>query len=281
MILIADAGGTKSDWRLLSEEESGRNWLADGINPVLHPSAQIRATLEQALSELPRPDQVSHLYYYGAGCWEDVQKEFLTQLFRPFLPNARIEIFHDLVGAARATCLDEPGIACILGTGSNSCLYNGKEIIDNVINLGYMLGDEGSGAHIGKEILRAYFYRELPPELVPAFELFYPHGRPGLLRELYEGSAPSRFLAGFSPFILQHLDHPFIHDLVANCFLEFLDCHVTKYAGASELPVHFIGSVAYHFWPVLQATCLAKGLHPGQIVRRPIDQLAEFHRPRY
>ena len=217
------------------------------------------------------------IHYYGAGCWDPSRKAIVRNAFETVFPNAEIFIDHDLLAAARATCGDQPGIACILGTGSNSVLYDGKEEIDNVTNLGFLLGDEGSGSMIGKRLVQAYFYREMPEELHYIMKKECPNGKLDILDKIYEGGVPAAYLATFTKKFNEHRTHPFIWNTIKDCFSEFLRRHVFKYENYRSLPIHFVGSVAFHFKDILEELMNEYGLQLGVVLPRPIEALFDYH----
>ncbi|MDZ4679697.1 MAG: hypothetical protein SH848_21185 [Saprospiraceae bacterium] len=276
MIAVVDSGSSKADWMLVGKE---RSWSVHtmGFNPVFHSSETIRKELDTAFeADVPKAD-VQQLFYYGSGCWDAKRKSVIADALKGVFGNAQLEIEHDLLGAARATCGTNPGIACIIGTGSNSCLYDGRDVIDNVVNLGYLIGDEGSGTHLGKQLIRAYFYRELPHDLIKAFEAAYPGGKDAILEKLYGTETPNVFLATFSRFLSEHRDHFFIQKLLYRRLSEFIDRHVRKYEGHLSVPVHFIGSVAYYFQDILKIILEERAMKPGIFIKNPIDRLVAFH----
>ncbi|NJB84829.1 N-acetylglucosamine kinase-like BadF-type ATPase [Lewinella marina] len=277
MILVADSGSTKADWVLI--DESGENVYVNtrGFNPVVHPQDLLHVEVQKLSQELLPGAKVTEVHYYGAGCWDPRRKKVISDCINRVWPAADITVMHDLLGAARATCGDEAGISCILGTGSNTCLYDGKEVVDNVTNLGYMLGDEGSGSHLGKAFLRSYFYRELDDELNAAFERYTTADRMTVLNNVYESEMPNTYLAGFTRFMGEHQQHPLIQKIVFESFAEFLDRHVRKYKGHLEVPVHFIGSIAFHFKKILLAALHERDLIAGRFVHKPIEALADYH----
>jgi N-acetylglucosamine kinase-like BadF-type ATPase len=192
-------------------------------------------------------------------------------------PDAKVKVDHDLMGAAVATCGDKPGIACILGTGSNSCLFDGKKILDNVPSLGFILGDEGSGAHLGRKLLQAYYYREFPADLAEKIRKEYDMDKQTVLNHVYDEPMPSQYVATFARFISDNNEHPFIHELLYAGFKEFLERLVIKYEGSRELPVHFIGSIAQLNQEILQEVMDELGLKPGIILKSPMDGLIKYH----
>ena len=277
MVLIADCGSTKCDWLLVRGGRDQQLENTVGFSPFFHSTAEIKAILETQL--LPKMDsaEVSEVYFYGTGVHDEHRAEIVAAAIRAVFPNAKVEVEHDLLAAARATCGHSAGVACILGTGSNSCYYDGKKILDNVPSLGWLLGDEGSGTHLGKALLRAKFYRELPADLNAAFDTDFPEGMDAIKDRIYEKGA-NAYLATFTRFLGDHLKHPFVQDLVATSLGEFLDRQAGKYSGVQHVPVHFVGSIAHHFQDILVRCMEERKLKPGVIVRKPIYPLADYHR---
>ena len=278
MMLIADSGSTKTDW-VLADNSGGLHALNTiGFNPLYHDEDFIASACKSVFDEAQMPyREVSAIFYYGASVWDEEKAAKIHGALARLFPAAHIEVEHDLLGAGRAACGREPGIACIIGTGSNTCLYNGIEVVDNITNLGYFAGDEGSGAHLGKSLVKAYFYRELPGDLKYALEAQFPGGKSEFLENIYEKPSPNVFLASLTRFLHDHLDHFFIQKLVYQCFVEFVDRHVRKYPGHLTYPIHFIGSVAFHFRNILTQLLQERCMNPGRFVQKPIDRLVEFH----
>jgi len=183
MILIADSGSTKADWKIISHQGEVQSQSTSGFNPFFQNSEIIESTLRKEFNGQLKKDEATEVYYYGAGCSDAYRCEIVEVALQKLFPKAIINVNHDLLASARALCGDESGIACILGTGSNSCLYDGVKVVDNVTNMGSFVGDEGSGMQIGKELLKGYFYREMPKELIPIFEEFCPDGKRGILNK--------------------------------------------------------------------------------------------------
>ncbi|WP_367389545.1 hypothetical protein [Lewinella sp. LCG006] len=277
MKVIVDSGSTKADWKFLSgEEETSLHTM--GFNPVFHSSDQIEQEVNKAFKGIIDLEQEAEIYFYGSGCWDKKRKVIIENGLKRVFTNAKIDVHHDLLGAARATCGNDPGISCIIGTGSNTCLYDGKDVIDNVTNLGYLCGDEGSGTHLGKKLIRHYFYRELPKELETEFEVFVGGGKQKILDTVYDGTPPNVYLASFTRFMSEHVDHPFIQRILYRSFAEFIDRHVRKYHGHLRLPVHFIGSIAYVFQDMLKIVLTERAMHHGIFIKQPIDNLVAYHR---
>jgi len=277
MIMIADCGSTKCDWLLVYGGRDQRLENTVGFSPFFHTTEEIKAILESQLLPKLETTDVEEIYFYGTGVHDEQRAEIVAAAIRAVFPKAVVEVEHDLLGAARATCGRSPGIACILGTGSNSCYYDGIKILDNVPSLGWLLGDEGSGTHLGKALLRAKFYRELPADLNAAFDEAYPEGMDAIKDRVYEKGA-NAYLATFTQFLGTHLEHPFVQDLAAACLGEFLDRQASKYNGAQYVPVHFVGSIAHHFQDILIKCMEERKLKPGIIVRKPIYPLADYHK---
>jgi len=277
MKVIVDSGSTKADWKFLSGEEE-TSFHTMGFNPVFHSSDQIEQEVNKAFNGIIDLKQEAEIYFYGSGCWDKKRKVIIENGLKRVFTNAKIDVHHDLLGAARATCGNEPGISCIIGTGSNTCLYDGKDVIDNVTNLGYLCGDEVSGTHLGKKLIRHYFYRELPKDLETAFEVFVGGGKQKILDTVYDGTPPNVYLASFTRFMSEHVDHPFIQRILYRSFAEFIDRHVRKYHGHLRLPVHFIGSIAYVFQDMLKIVLTERAMHHGIFIKQPIDNLVAYHR---
>jgi N-acetylglucosamine kinase-like BadF-type ATPase len=277
MILIADGGSTKTDWRLIKEGREYKQIQTSGFNPYLVGSDEIEEILWKELQPYIDTNGVSAVYYYGAGCSTPVKNMLVETAFEKVFINARLYVSHDLLAAAHALCGDEEGIAAILGTGSNSCYYDGKDIIDGIFSLGYFFGDEGSGAYLGKQLLTAYLHKELPEYIKQKFIEKYPMSRESMLDAVYTKPAPSRFLASFSNFINDNRDHPYIYNLITEAFRSFYKYQVCCYAKHKDVPVHFVGSVAYHYRDILSDVGREFGITTGKFIKAPIDGLVEYH----
>lgn len=275
MILIADSGASKTDWRMLHHGEVEQAQTL-GFNPYYQPEEQLdREIREVLLPQIKNP--VKEIYYYGTGCSSEKNRQVIRNVMQRYFADAYIEVWHDLEAAARALCGHEEGIACILGTGANSCYYDGKKIVENVTSLGYVLGDEGSGAWMGKRIIADYLRKDLPPRLWDQFKKRFPMSKDEILSRVYSEDMPGRFLGSFSHFIFQHLREPYCYKLVYDGFAEFFEKNVCKYERATSLPVHFTGSVAFYFSDVLRQAGTDKGLRVGRIVESPIAGLTLYH----
>jgi len=278
MKIVVDSGSTKADWRVITDEQVDAV-SSIGLNPVFRTVDFIRDETYQAFSEAGvAMGKAKEVFFYGAGCWDHKRKQKIIDGLQEVFPSAEINVYHDLLGAARAVCGLNPGIACILGTGSNSCLYDGEDVIDNVTNLSYLLGDEGSGTHIGKKLIRAYFYRELPKDLIEAFDDRFPGGTDNILNRIYGKETPNVYLASFTRFLGEHIDHIFVQRMVYRSFEEFVDRHVRKYKNHISLPVSFIGSIGYHFQDIMRVVLEERAMKTGRFIQKPIDSLVDFHK---
>lgn len=276
MILIADSGASKTDWRIIGNNGVIEQAQSVGYNPYYQPIEQFETEIREVV--LPQiKHSIDALYYYGTGCSSDRNRQLIRNVLQRYFTNAYIEIWHDLEAAARGLCGREEGIACILGTGANSCYYDGKKIIENVTSLGYVLGDEGSGAWLGKQIIADYLRKDLPPKLWDQFKKRFPMDRDEILNRVYSRDMPSRFLGSFSHFIFQHLHEPYCYKLVYQGFSEFFEKNILKYSRAKELKVHFVGSVAFYFSDVLRQVANDKGITLKNILESPIAGLTLYH----
>jgi N-acetylglucosamine kinase-like BadF-type ATPase len=277
MIVVVDSGSTKADWQL-TDATGTESLHTRGINPVFIDEVEIYDILAPVFADHRATHLASHIYFYGAGCWDEGRNRRVEVALNRIFPTAAVEVHHDLLGAARATCGTQPGISCIIGTGSNTCLYNGAAVTDNVTNLGYLIGDEGSGTWLGKELIRAYFYREMPGELRLLFEAQFPGGEENILNQIYAGEdTPNVYLGSFTRFISAHKQHIFIQHLLYQAFAVLIDRHVRKYPNHTVLPVHFIGSVAYIFQDILRVVLTERNMSAGVFIQKPIDELTAFH----
>ena len=278
MILVVDSGSTKADWALVRQDGRVVPAHTMGLNPYFHGPERVEAELKkETFTSLIPLDQVRTVHFYGAGCpdehFSSIMREGLRRVFR----EARIEVEHDLLGAARATCGREPGIAGILGTGSNSCRYDGTRVIDNIPALGHVLGDDGGGVHLGRLALRAWYYRELPPELEQEFNRTWPEGKDAILHRIYGGEGQNVHIAGFAQFVIRNREHPFSQGLIDSALREFAVRQLKKYEGWKTTPVNLVGSIAELLSKEVREIFASEGLHTGRIIRKPIDSLVEFH----
>lgn len=277
MIIVADSGGSKIDWRLLSKDGTINQAHCPGFNPYYQPIDDLKKNIRDALVPLVN-ETVTKIFFYGTGVSSEKNQETIKSAFLEVFPSATIEAGWDLLAAARALCGNEPGIACILGTGSNSCLYDGHKIVDVVANMGWILADEGSGTYMGKRIIVDYFRNKLPATLAQQFRLRFPWTREEVLAKVYQDEKPGAFLAGFAKFIFQHLKEPYCYQLAYSSFSDFYENTVMKYENYKSLKIHFTGSIAFYFSDVLRQVANDKGLTVKNILEGPIAGLALYHK---
>lgn len=277
-ILIADSGSTKTDWVLLDNNNIILEFKTTGFNPYFLSSEDIAREIKHTLLPIlnPQLNTINHIAYYGAGCSTEDKVEVVQKGLELAFGNKSMEVNHDLLAAARALCGKEKGIACILGTGSNSCLYDGKIIIENVPSVGYMFGDHGSGAYIGKHFIQLYFDGKLPHHLQSAFEKAGYH-REVILENVYKKPMPSKYLASMMGFIANFSNDSFIAELIKQCFSDFFTAQVSKYTDAKNYPVNFVGSIGYYYKPLLEQMAIKEGFKLGNVIKSPIDGLIKYH----
>ena len=276
MILIADSGSTKTTWCLLDRNSKKKEFVhTAGINPFYQDEATIIKALESEFTTSER--NFESVYFYSAGCSNPSISQVAYKSLNHFFNTQNLVIESDLMAAAHALCGKQEGIACILGTGSNSCHYNGNEVVENVSPLGFILGDEGSGAVIGKKLLADILKNQLPEHVRNAFFQKYSTSNAEILENIYKKPFPNRYAAGFTRFISENKDEPSLQTLVINAFDEFLTRNVLQYKRAAELPVHFTGSIAYYFKDLLSPALERHHLNIGKIIKDPIEGLIDFH----
>jgi glucosamine kinase len=277
MILIADSGSTKTDWRLIRRSKEIEQAKSAGFNPFYQSSDEIYKELEEVL--VPQiNDPVKEIYFYGAGCANEEKCSIVKVALKKAFPDVEtIEVTTDLYAAARALCNSEPGIACILGTGANSCVYDGSKIIANKPSLGFMLGDEGSGSYLGKRIVTDFLNQDLPQRLHEKFEKRYKTNKDEILENIYKKPFPNRYLAKYSQFLFHNLSDPYIYRLVYESFELFFKRNIFKYEGYKEHKIHFVGSVAFYYSNILRQVANDHGVHVRNILETPIAGLSLYH----
>jgi N-acetylglucosamine kinase-like BadF-type ATPase len=271
MMLIADSGSTKTDWAWIENGTIVHRVTTAGINPVHQGEEEILVDPQTVLQW-----GADEVFFYGAGCIPE-KKGVVEKVLRKVFPDAdRIEVESDLLGAARAVCQHQEGLACILGTGSNSCLYDGDKIVGNIPPLGYILGDEGSGAVLGKLFLNALFKGALPDGMKEDFLQSSGLSYPEIIQRVYRQPMANRFLASTSLYISEHLDVPALRELVKQNFRDFFHKNIAQY-GRHDLPVGAIGSIAYHYRDLLQEVAEEKGYKLSTVAKSPMEGLVAFH----
>jgi len=276
MILIADSGSTKTNWCLVEQGQIVSEIVTDGINPFYQTDMEIIALLDDQLIPKLENTDIDRIFFYGAGCSFPEKKILVSRGLVRFFGNSMIEIQSDLLGAARSLFQQEKGIACILGTGSNSCYYDGKDITQNVSPLGFILGDEGSGAVLGKLFLADCLKNQLPPELKEEFLSRYELTPEIILDAVYKKPFPNRFLAQFTHFLAEKIEEPSVFNLVYDSFDAFLVRNVMQYP-LEDMKVGCIGSVAYYFRDTLEIVASERRIEISDIIQNPMEGLVKFH----
>lgn len=275
-ILIADSGSTKCEWCLVTA--GGRqHYVTQGISPYFLSVPEIKALLENELLPEIKPADISNIYFYGTGCKTSVNKQKVMKALQEVFATSAILIDTDMMGAARGLCGNSKGITCILGTGSSTCYYNGSKIAKQRTGLGYVLGDEGSGAYLGRKVLQYYLYKTFDGDLQYRFDKKFNTTEKDILQHIYKKPLPNRYLASFSIFLAENRGHYMIENIIEDGLNDFFFQHICKYRESWKLPVHFVGGVAFGFRDVIKDLCSTYELDLGNILKDPVDGLVKFH----
>jgi N-acetylglucosamine kinase-like BadF-type ATPase len=275
-VLIADSGSTKCEWRLLHEGKS-KKIFTTGISPYFLNAGQIQVLLEKELVPKIKNTVIDEVFYYGTGLKDDANKRMIKSVLKKVFPGTAIEVQTDLFGAARALSIDEKGVCCILGTGSNSCYYNGKKIIKNSPGIGFILGDEGSGAYLGKKVIQYFLYNTFDEELLFAFNEKYNTNAEEIIMNVYTKPQPNRYLASYALFLAENRGHYMVENIIEDGLNDFFFTHLSKYTESWLYPVHFAGSISYGFKDVLKNLCHSYEMEMGTVLKHPMDGLVKYH----
>ncbi|MEY2924788.1 MAG: hypothetical protein RLZZ337_1336 [Bacteroidota bacterium] len=278
MILVADSGSTKCDWLLIDDSNQRQKTHTMGFNPFFHNTDLIfqKLTENELLNRYAQ--KIEEVYFYGAGCSSPGRNLIAEEALRKVFSSAQtVLVDHDLTGAAVATAGDKPGISCIIGTGSNSCYFDGETVHEEVPALGYILGDEGSGSYFGKIMLTDWIYRRMPKELASDFGEIYNLSKEGIFEAVYNKPNANVYLASFMKFASDNKNHPYFKEMIYQGLAKFISIHVWCFDNFREVPVHFVGSVAYYFREVLQEVARNHRFTVGKTEKRPVDPLADYH----
>lgn len=276
-ILIADSGSTKTQWCLLDKKET-KKIRTQGLSPYFLTHSEMAEILKKELAPKIKGKKIDKVFFYGTGCSQPVNKKIVQSALKDVLGKIKIEVEHDLIAAARAACGQEKGVVCILGTGSNSCYFNGKIISKNNPGLGYILGDEGSGAYLGKKIIQHFLYRTFDEDLMDRFSAkFGDIQQAEILDAVYRRPFPNRYLASFTTFLSENRGHYMTENILEDSFSDFFFHHLFKYRETWTHPVHFVGSIAYVFRDKIREMCEAQEIRAGVIIKEPMDGLIRYH----
>jgi glucosamine kinase len=276
MLLVADSGSTKADWLLYDGTTVSGPLHTMGFNPFFHTADTVMDAMMEHPEMVKLREKINSVKFFGAGCSSVQRNEIIASGLRSFFFNAEVLVEHDLLACALATCGDQPGIACIIGTGSNSCWFDGKEVFEKNYGLGYILGDEGSGSYFGKKLLTWFLYGRLPADLHAAFEAAYHLGKNDIIDKVYKEPNANVWLASFTRFLTSHYEHPFIKEMVREGMRDFCELYVCDYPNYKSVDVHFVGSVAFLFQKELHEVAAEKGFRIGKIIKQPIDDLMGY-----
>lgn len=276
-VLLAESGSTKTDWCLLRDAQKMVSFKTSGINPYLQSPDETLQMLQQELKWKPEKYPVDAIHFYGAGAGSKANQKLLGDTLQRFFKIGKISVQGDLMAAARSLCGHSKGIVCILGTGSNSCYYDGKTIREQQPSLGYIVGDEGSGNHMGKRVLQYYAYQTFDTELRMSFEMLFGNDLHQLIGDLYRKPFPNRYLAGMVKLLVENRGHFMVENIIEDCLNDFFHYHILKYRQSWKQPLHFTGSVAYYFKDVIESLCHQYELECGSIVQSPLKGLIRYH----
>jgi N-acetylglucosamine kinase-like BadF-type ATPase len=274
--IIADSGATKCQWTIVSSNKK-TTLTTVGISPYFLSAAQIQTIIEKTFKNKIKLDSVDAVYFYGTGLSNPKNVTELKKALKAVFTKASFDIQTDLVAAARATCQNAKGVACILGTGSNTGFYNGKKITKNSPGLGYVLGDEGSGAYLGKKVIQYYLYKTYDEDLMSRFEKKFATSKDEILNNVYKEATPNRYLAKFTEFLVENRGHYMIENIIEDGLNDFFYAHINKMNEAWLYPIHFVGSVAYGFKDIIKQLALSYEIELGSIVKSPMQGLINYH----
>ncbi len=279
MKLLVDSGSTKADW--ISIDETGKILFTTqtlGLNPEVLNKEEIISRVNDRFDISLNKENVTHLFFYGAGCGTDRMKNFLTDVFKEYFPNATVVVHEDTYAAVYATTpKNEKAIVCILGTGSNCSYFDGKILNQKVQSLGYIAMDDCSGNQFGRQLIRDYYFGKMPANLAAEFSKTYDLDADVIKNQLYKQPNPNAYMATFAKFLILHKDEEYCQKLVRKDMQVFVDNYITQYENCKEVPVHFIGSIAFYLKEELKEVLESNGLTIGNVLRRPIDGLIDFH----
>jgi glucosamine kinase len=278
MLLLADSGSTKTDWRLVGDDGSTiATAKTEGLNPYFLTTEKIAAILEEKV--LPEVKDVEKVFFYGAGCGLPAKADQVRQALEQVIPaKSSPEVAGDILAAARSLLQGFEGIACILGTGANSCVYDGREITHTIPSLGYMFSDWGSGTVLSKDLIALLLQEKLPSDILHDFQDTYKIGRLQILDRIYNKPLPNSFLASFTPFLLKYSEEPLLKEIILNNFRNFFEYYVQRYPKEkAQVPVNFTGSIAHNFRHYLLDVAIHMGICIGKIVQHPMDGLVRYH----
>ena len=278
MILIADSGSTKTAWCLISGNQRVKDITTKGINPFYQTEEEIEAELKNTLcQEISGENKINSVYFYGAGCADSQINNKLAKTLQQVLKSDKAEVSSDMLGAARGIFKHQKGIACIMGTGSNSAYYDGNEIVKRIPAGGFIIGDEGSGAVLGKTLIADYIKNQMPENILAEFKKFYNGTYLDVVNHVYKQPFPNRWLANFTKFMYEKREDDYIHNMIVNSFTLFFNRNIKQFDSWKDMEVGFVGSIAYYFEKELKEAAQKCEITVSEIYQNPIEGLIEYH----
>lgn len=278
MILIADSGSTKTAWCLISGNQRVKDITTKGINPFYQTEEEIEAELKNTLcQEIGGENKINSVYFYGAGCADSQINNKLAKTLQQVLKSDKAGVSSDMLGAARGIFKHQKGIACIMGTGSNSAYYDGNEIVKSIPAGGFIIGDEGSGAVLGKTLIADYIKNQMPENILAEFKKFYNGTYLDVVNHVYKQPFPNRWLANFTKFMYEKREDDYIHNMIVNSFTLFFNRNIKQFDSWKDMEVGFVGSIAYYFEKELKEAAQKCEITVSEIYQNPIEGLIEYH----
>ena len=278
MVLIVESGSTKSDWVLLGPENAQNEYVTMGFNPYFHSAEDVEKELNNHVDLMAIATKIEKIYFYGAGCSNATMNEIIKLGLSKVFLNAYITVDHDLLACAYATYKGNASISCIIGTGSNSCYFDGVSVSEVVPALGYILGDEGSGTYFGKKLLSAFLYHQLPTHVAADFISEYGVDKESIVNRVYREGNANVYIASFMPFIAKHKEEEIFQKIVEDGFKHFMEVHVCCYSNYQDVEVNFVGSLSCIFRSALDRAANSLGITIGRVVQKPIEGLVAYHK---
>lgn len=281
MILLGTSGSTKCDWQLIKELGTIINFTSKGINPFFHDKDKIAEHISEVKELQPYLEKIDVVFFYGAGCSSIELKNIVRKGLSSIFKRSNLYINHDIVAAAFATYEGVPSFTGLIGTGANSCFFDGDIVRQELIGVDYVLGDEGSGSYLGKKLLRDYLYGKLPEEIKKDFESTYQVNSHSILENVYLKPYANIYLASFTSFIEQRKDNPYFYEMVKDGLSLYMDLYICSFKNYTEYKTHFVGSIPHFFQNILSEVAKEKGIQLGEIIKEPIDRLVQYHIKKY
>lgn len=275
--IVADSGSTKTDWLFLYEDGNNLSFTTSGLNPYFTDNDKIKSIIFDEVFSKTETLNAQRIEFYGAGCASDANKIKIKSIINSVFPDSKVKVNTDILGAAKSLFGDESGIACILGTGANTCFYNGDQITNNIQSLGFILGDEGSGAYLGKMILKAFLTDALPFELKLSFIKKYNLTRDFIIDNVYNKPNPNAYLAQYCEFLFEFISNEYIIELIKRSFRKFIEYNILKYENHDSSRIGFVGSVGYYFGEQLEQVLSEYNLQVYKNIKSPIEGLKEYY----